>query len=36
MGSGSIKDGAKHVAVMLGVAYAVFLSVPYVVEFFGL
>lgn len=27
MGSGSIKDGAKHVAIMLGIAYAVFLIV---------
>ena len=27
MGSGSIRDGAKHVAVMLGIAYAVFLVV---------
>jgi flagellar protein FlaJ len=27
MGSGSIEDGAKHVAVMLGIAYAVFLIV---------
>ena len=27
MGSGSITDGAKHVAIMLGIAYAVFLVV---------
>jgi len=27
MGSGSITDGAKHVAIMLGIAYAVFLIV---------
>jgi flagellar protein FlaJ len=27
MGSGTIKDGAKHVAIMLGIAYAVFLIV---------
>jgi len=27
MGSRSVRDGAKHVAVMLGTAYAVFLVV---------
>lgn len=27
MGSGSVKNGAKHVAIMLGIAYAVFLVV---------
>jgi len=27
MGSRSVRDGAKHVAVMLGTAYAVFLAV---------
>jgi flagellar protein FlaJ len=27
MGSGTVRDGAKHVAIMLGIAYAVFLVV---------
>ena len=36
MGSGSVKDGAKHVAIMLAIAYAVFLSVPVVTDLFGI
>ncbi len=36
MGTGNIRDGAKHVAIMLAIAYAVFLAVPHVIDFFGI